>query len=124
MVCEEAWTEATAQPWAALPPYGCGVPQAGVACGRPPGPRDQHESEGLPSRWRLCRLTDGACPLRVKRPSDQTKRGPRENCEAGFRGERRRSEMSEARRLRRDEGYEACADEMKDGDIVLFRFNV
>ena len=32
--------------------------------------------------------------------------------------------MSEARHLRRDVGYEACADEMKDGDIVLFRFNV
>ena len=32
--------------------------------------------------------------------------------------------MSKSRRLRRDEGYAACADEMKDGDIVLFRFNV
>ena len=32
--------------------------------------------------------------------------------------------MSEPCRLRRGEGYGACVDEMKDGDIVLFRFNV
>ena len=32
--------------------------------------------------------------------------------------------MSEARCLRRDEGYGTCGDEMKDGDIVLFGFNV
>ena len=32
--------------------------------------------------------------------------------------------MSEARCLRRDERSGACGDEMKDGDIVLFRFNV
>ena len=32
--------------------------------------------------------------------------------------------MSEPRHLRRGEGYGACGDEMKDGDVVLFRFNV
>lgn len=53
-----------------------------------------------------------------------SKWGPRESCEAGFHGERSRNEMSEARRLCRDEGYAACGDEMKDEDIVLFRFNV
>ena len=35
--CGRAWTGATAQPLAALPPYGCGVPLAGVASAGPQG---------------------------------------------------------------------------------------
>ena len=47
-------------------------------------------------------------------------RGPRESAERFF-GERRRSGMSEACRLRRAEGYGACGDEVEEARAELYR---
>ena len=47
-------------PVGAVPPYGWGVALAGKITFLPAQQGPQ------PSRWRLCRLTDGAYPLRVK----------------------------------------------------------
>ena len=44
-------------------------------------------------------------------------RVPAEAQRSGFGGKRRHSGMSEACRLRRDEGYGACADEMHEKDF-------
>ena len=66
---------ATAQPLAAVPPYGWGVPLAGKTAFSFVGERGVfYLTVGFlptrlgpqPSRWRPCRLTDGAYPLRVK----------------------------------------------------------
>ena len=61
-------------PVGAVPPYGWGVSLAGEIAFSFVGKRDVFtlrwflpaQQGPQPSRWRLCRLTDGAYPLRVK----------------------------------------------------------
>ena len=67
------------------------------------------QNEAQRSRWRLCRLTDAACPMRVQR--------------SGFVLERRSSAMSELFPREKSEGYGACDDvvtprTLRDGEIA------